>query len=72
MFILGVTDSKNDGTFLWSFSGNNFLTSLGVPWCTLEPQGGTSENCVALIWPTWCYIDITCSQSLYHICQKDL
>ncbi|XP_016111542.1 ladderlectin-like [Sinocyclocheilus grahami] len=42
-------------------------------WCSYEPDGGGSENCVLINWTSSsCWVNIHCSISVGYVCAKDL
>ncbi len=70
---LDATDASVEGLYVWnSYSGSpgSVIDSTIIPWCTNQPDGSTTENCLALSPMNWCLVDIACSSALlYFVCQ---
>ncbi|XP_064101372.1 uncharacterized protein LOC135212016 [Macrobrachium nipponense] len=64
----GLTDANREGIFVNSYTG-----SLGLipPWWVGEPNGGTRENCAALI-PGGLLVDYQCDALMPVICLKHI
>ncbi|CAM4660620.1 unnamed protein product [Leuciscus chuanchicus] len=67
---IGAHDAIQDGHWLWS-DGTVFLYTN---WCAGEPNNaGVPENCLEInLYSRRCWNDTPCSNSMSHICAKDL
>ena len=50
-FLLGMTDTATDGTWVWDSDGTEVTWSLWQPWG--EPNGGDGESCVMMAKSWW-------------------
>ena len=65
-FWLGLTDSQNEGVFVWSSSQSN---ATWLNWKMYEPDGGTGQNCVVATNLTR-WGDMPCSRTdIFVLCQ---
>ena len=65
-FWLGLTDTQNEGVFVWSSSQSN---ATWLNWKTYEPDGGTGQNCVVATNLTR-WGDMPCSRTdIFVLCQ---
>lgn len=74
-YFLGWGDMKNEGTYLYFYDGQTVSVSAStIPWCSGEPGGGSTENCVALYisGTTFCYHDYPCNGGAFCLCEQYL
>jgi hypothetical protein len=66
------TDIIFESNYYWGITGRDIDWRLS--WHDGEPNGGTRENCLALMTHTkrdeFLFNDVLCSDSLFMICQK--
>ncbi|XP_026128728.1 ladderlectin [Carassius auratus] len=68
-FWIGAYDAIQEGQWLWT-DGTPYDYTY---WCSGEPSGGVSENCVVINWRSnVCWVDISCATSASYFCAKDL
>lgn len=67
---LGGTDSASEGTWVWQSDGSS-IPLVGPHWqpCASEPNGGSSENYLAICPQKYYYSDYPGSSRLGAICQ---
>ncbi|XP_048749806.2 CD209 antigen-like [Ostrea edulis] len=66
---IGITDSLDEGTFVFASSGNK-IQNVHADWGRGEPGGGTGENCGLLLLKTKGWHDYPCSSKYRSICKK--
>ena len=65
---IDATDETHEGVWFSSFA-NSQLTYL--PWLAHEPNGGTTENCLALTFPSMGFVDVRCDSSHTALCEYE-
>ncbi|XP_026128726.1 ladderlectin-like [Carassius auratus] len=66
---IGAYDAIQEGQWVWT-DGTPYDYTY---WCSGEPNGGGSENCVVINFiSNVCWVDITCATSAGYFCAKDL
>ena len=64
---LGGTDLASEGDWVWQGSGNDIVYDRFQP---SEPNGGTAENCLIMMYENGNWIDGSCSSPQnFHICE---
>ena len=59
---VGVSDAASEGTFQFESDGEIFpFTDFTAPWEGTEPNGGETENCVAMGMDNYGFFDVKCA-----------
>ncbi|XP_056002180.1 CD209 antigen-like protein C [Ostrea edulis] len=66
---MGITDSLDEGTFVFVSSGNK-IQNVHAHWGKGEPGGDTGENCGLLLLKAKGWHDYPCSSKYAYICKK--
>jgi Lectin C-type domain len=64
---VGASDNLAEGTWTTNSSGSS---QWYKNWNSGEPNGGTNENCILMDAPSGKWIDISCSNSYWTLCEK--
>ena len=70
---IGINDTDSEGTYKFDSNGDNFpFLDKKFPWGLVEPQGGSSENCVLMNYKNnpLEFADVKCTRQHMSICES--